>query len=256
MADLSIKIPAIDIEWSVPKNQPSWKDQASQILRTIKTNYLKEFQNASALTGVPVNLLIAFAAVESGGARNEKLDGASKGIMQVNTDTVWQVLSDQLKVSTLGKFYPYYIGCPNIFSLVKPLPKDFWSTATATAKIRNEKASDYIRILAINPVVLGEIRKAILSNSQWSIYVGSLTLAQLINGTIEKTGQIRLDHIIIKYNAGVGRFRSLVTRKGLESASVDTTAIYNAVPIPVTRAYIVKLLGINGFLDLLKRKVV
>jgi hypothetical protein len=254
MADLSIKIPAIDIEWSVPKNQPSWKDQASQILRTIKTNYLKEFQNASALTGVPVNLLISFAAVESGGARNEKLDGASKGIMQVNTDTVWQVLSDQLKVATLGKFYPYYIGCPNIFSLVKPLPKDFWSDANG--KIRNQKASDYIKILAINPVVLGEIRKAILANSQWSIYVGSLTLAQLINGTIEKTGQIRLDHIIIKYNAGVGRFRSLVTRKGLESASVDTTAIYNAVPIPVTRAYIVKLLGINGFLDLLKRKVV
>jgi hypothetical protein len=203
--------------------------------------------------GVPINLLLSFAAVESGGARNEKLDGASKGLMQVNTDTVWQVLSDQLKVSTLGNFYPFYIGCPKIFSLVKPLPKDFWSSANVY--IRNEKASDYIKILSINPVVLGEIRKAILSNSQWSIYVGSLTLAQLINGTIEKTGQIRLDHIIIKYNAGVGRFRSLVTRKGLESASVDTTAIYNAVPIPVTRAYIVKLLGINGFLDLLKRNV-
>jgi hypothetical protein len=253
MVDLSIKIPAIDKEWSVPKNQPSWKDQASQILRTIKTNYLKEFQNASSLVGVPINLLLSFAAVESGGARNEKLDGASKGLMQVNTDTVWQVLSDQLKVSTLGNFYPFYIGCPKIFSLVKPLPKDFWSSANVY--IRNEKASDYIKILSINPVVLGEIRKAILSNAQWSIYVGSLTLAQLINGTIEKTGQIRLDHIIIKYNAGIGRFRSLVTRKGLESASVDTTAIYNAVPIPVTRAYIVKLLGINGFLDLLKRNV-
>lgn len=260
---LSIKVPAIQKEWKVPANQPPWKDQASQILRTLKANYTKEFQNASNLTGVPFDILIAFAAVESGGARNEKLDGASKGLMQVNTDTAWQVLKDQLSVATLGKFYPYYIGCPSIFNVIKPLPKNFW--ANENAKIRNEKASNYLEIKSIDPLkvtadtrkaILGDIRKAILGDAQWSIYVGSLVLAQLINGTIAKTGQIRLDHIIIKYNSGTGRFRTLVSKKGLESASVDTTQIYNAIPIvPVSQAYIVKLLGINGFLDLLKRKV-
>ena len=250
---LSIKVPAIQKEWKVPANQPSWKDQASQILRTLRANYSREFQNASNLTGVPFDILIGFAAVESGGARNEKLDGASKGLMQVNTDTVWQTLKDQLTVSTLGKFYPYYVGCPSIFTVVKPLPKNFWGSENG--KIRNEKASAYLTIKPLSSQVNADIRKAILGDAQWSIYVGSLVLAQLINGTIAKTGQIRLDHIIIKYNAGTGRFRSLVSKKGLESSSVDTTQIYNAVPIAVTQAYIVKLLGINGFLDLLKRKV-
>jgi hypothetical protein len=250
---LSIKLPAIQKEWKVPANQPPWKDQASQIIRTLKSNYLAEFQKASVLTQVPVDILIAFAAVESGGARNEKLDGGSKGLMQVNTDTVWQALKDQLEVSTLGKFYPYYIGCTTIFDVIKPLPKDFW--AASNSQIRNQKAKEYLKIKPLSPQVNADIRKAILGSSQWSIYVGSLVLGQLINGTIEKTGQIRLDHIIIKYNAGTGRFRSLVSKKGLESSTVDTTAIYNAVPIPVTQAYIVKLLGINGFLDLLKRKV-
>lgn len=250
---LEIKIPAINKEWQVPKNQAPWRTQAINVIKTIKGNYLKEFQNASALTGVPLDILIAFAAVESGGAKNERLNGASKGIMQVNTDTAWQVMKDQLGVSTIGKFYPLYVGCPTIFNVLTPLPKDFWSSANL--KLRQRKASEFLAIKPLSDSVNSTIGSCIVNNAQFSVYVGSYTLAQLINGTIKKTGQIRLDHIIIKYNAGTGRFRSLVTRKGLESSSVDTTQIYNAVPIPVTQAYIVKLLGINGFLDVLKQKL-
>jgi hypothetical protein len=249
----AIKVPAINIEWQVPSNQPSWKNQAISVLKKIKGNYLKEFQNASALTGVPIDILIAFSAVESMGARNETLNGASKGVMQVNTDTAWQVMKDQLGVSTLGKFYPLYLGCPNAFTIIKALPTDFWSSANLKTRQRN--ASEYFAIKPLSPEINSLIGKCIVNNAQFSIYVGSFTLAQLINGTIKKTGQIRLDHIIIKYNAGTGRFRSLVTRKGLESSSVDTTQIYNAVPIAITRGYIVKLLGINGFLDVLKQKL-
>lgn len=250
---LEIKIPAIQKEWQVPKNQAPWRSQAISTIRTVKGNYLKEFQNASALTGVPLDILIGFSAVESGGARNEKLNGASKGVMQVNTDTAWQVLKDQLSVSTIGKFYPLYVDCPSIFTVLKEIPKDFWSSANL--KLRQRKASEFLAMKPLSPSILDTIGKCIVNNAQFSINVGSYTLAQLINGTIKKTGQIRLDHIIIKYNAGTGRFRSLVTRKGLESSSVDTTAIYNAVPIPVTQAYIVKLLGINGYLDVLKQKL-
>lgn len=251
---LTIKIPAIQKEWQVPKNQPSWRSQAISMLQKVKGNYLNEFKRASDLTGVPLDILLGFSAVESGGARNETLNGASKGVMQVNPDTAWQSLKEQLEKTTLGLFYPLYIGCPTIFTLKKPLAKDFWGTQNA--KERQEPASNWIGIKPISPTVLSTITKCILSDAQWSIYIGSTVLAQLINSTIQKTGQIRLDHIIIKYNAGTGRFRSLVTKKGLESASVDTTQIYNAVPIPVTQAYIVKLLGINGFLDLLKQKAV
>jgi hypothetical protein len=249
----NIKIPAIQKEWKVPTNQPPWKDQAAQIIRTLKSNYLAEFQKASVLTGVPVNILIGFAAVESGGTRNEKLDLASKGLMQVNTSTAWQTLKDQLQIATLGKFYPYYIGCTTIFDVIKPLPKDFW--AASNGKIRNEKAKDYLKIKPLSPEVNEDIRKAIIGNSQWSIYVGSLVLAQLINGTMDKVGQIRLDHIIVKYNSGIGNFSRYVAKKGLESPRVDTMAIYNAVPFKVSQDYIVKLLGINGFLDLLTRKL-
>jgi protein involved in ribonucleotide reduction len=72
---------------------------------------------------------------------------------------------------------------------------------------------------------------------------------------MDKVGQIRLDHIIVKYNSGIGNFSRYVAKKGLESPRVDTMAIYNAVPFKVSQDYIVKLLGINGFLDLLTRKL-
>jgi hypothetical protein len=249
----SLVIPSIKKEWQVPSNQPSWRTQAISMLSKVKGNYLKEFQNASNLTGVPLDILIGFATVESGGARNETLDGASKGIMQVNTDTAYQALLDQMKNGvSLGSFYPYYVGCPSIFNVKKPIAKDFWGSQNA--KERQQNVNDWLSLKPISPIVLSDIRKCILKDAQWSIYIGSLILSQLIYGTIKKTGQIRLDHIIIKYNAGTGRFRSLVTKKGLESSKYDTTEIYKAVPIPVTQAYIVKLLGINGFLDLLSNQ--
>jgi len=245
-----IKVPAINKEWQVPSNQPSWRNQAISILKNVKGNYLKEFQNASNLLKIPIEILIGFSAVESFGARNEKLDGASKGVMQVNLETAWQVLKDQMKENvSLGSFYPYYIGCPSIFNVKKPIAKDFWGSQNA--KERQENVNDWLSLKPMTPEVLSEIRRCILKDAQWSIYIGSLALAQLINGTLKKTGQVRLDHIIIKYNSGIGKFGKYVARKGLESAKYDTTAIYNAVPIPVSRDYIVKLLGVNGFLDLL-----
>jgi hypothetical protein len=251
---LDIKIPAINVEWQVPSNQAPWREQAIATIKRIKASYLKEFQEASELTGVPLNILIAFCAVESGGAKNETLKGASKGVMQVNTDTAWQVINDQLKVSNLNNFYPLYQGCPSIFTLKKPLPKNF--NPNTFVALKSTMANEFFALKKIDGGVLENIATCMTrSDARFSIIVGSYTLAQLINGTIKKTGQIRLDHIIIKYNAGTGRFRSLVTNKGLESSSVDTTQIYENVPIAITRAYIVKLLGINGYLDVLKRKL-
>ena len=67
---------------------------------------------------------------------------------------------------------------------------------------------------------------------------------------------------IIKYNAGTGAFSSRVAKKGLEKSNVDTTAIYNSVPqnfatrkAEVVQTYLVKMLGINGFLDVQKQKL-
>jgi len=238
---MEIKIPAIQKEWKVPSNQPTWKSQAISVIKKIKTNYTVQMAKASQYTGVPVNILIAFAATESGGALNQTLNGPSKGVMQVNPSSAWQSLSDQIKVDTIGRFYPLYQLAPNAFTVKK-----------AVAANSVGKATDYLTLKPLSTAApyLGQ---RMVADAQFAIYMGSLLLAQLIAGTIAKTGQIRLDHIIVKYNAGTGRFKQVVTNRGLESASVDTTQLYNQLGIPVSQAYIVKMMGINGYLDIQKQ---
>jgi len=238
---MEIKIPAIQKEWKVPSNQPPWKNQAISVIKKIKANYSVQMAKASQYTGVPVNILVAFAATESGGALNQTLNGPSKGIMQVNPSSAWQALSDQIKVDTIGRFYPLYQLAPNAF-VVKQ----------AVAANSVGKATDYLTLKPVSTAApyLGQ---RMVADAQFAIYMGSLLLAQLIAGTIAKTGQIRLDHIIVKYNAGTGRFKQVVTNRGLESASVDTTQLYSKLGIPVSQAYIVKMMGINGYLDVQKQ---
>jgi len=238
---MEIKIPAIQKEWKVPSNQPTWKSQAISVIKKIKTNYTVQMAKASQYTGVPVNILIAFTATESGGALNQTLNGPSKGVMQVNPSSARQALSDQIKVDTIGRFYPLYQLAPNAFTVKK-----------AVAANSLGKATDYLTLKPLSTAApyLGQ---RMVADAQFAIYMGSLLLAQLIAGTIAKTGQIRLDHIIVKYNAGTGRFKQVVTNRGLESASVDTTQLYNQLGIPVSQAYIVKMMGINGYLDIQKQ---
>jgi len=240
---MEIKIPAIQKEWKVPANQPPWKNQAISVIKKIKTNYTVQMAKASQYTGVPVNILVAFAATESGGALNQTLNGPSKGVMQVNPSSAWQALSDQIKVDTIGRFYPLYQLAPNAFTVKK-----------AVAANSVGKATDYLTLKPLSTAApyLGQ---RMVADAQFAIYMGSLLLAQLIAGTIAKTGQIRLDHIIVKYNAGTGRFKQVVTNRGLESASVDTTQLYNQLGIPVSQAYIVKMMGINGYLDVQKQRL-
>ena len=242
-----ITIPAIQKEWQVPSNQIPWKDQAIKTLKKIKSNYGQQFVNASNYTGVPLPILYGFSAVESGGALNNTLDGFSKGLMQVNPDSCWQTLRDQLKVDTLQKFYPLYQAAPNAFDVIKPMDNLGYAFKT------NKMASEYLQIKPLSPSVVTYCGQRMVADAQFAVYIGSLILAKLIAGTMKSVGQVRLDHIVIKYNAGSGRFRQVITSRGLESPSVDTTQVYNNLPIPVSQAYIVKLLGINGYMDIQKK---
>jgi hypothetical protein len=255
MADLTIKIPALQKEYQQPKAWGSWKNASIKIVKQVKANYGKVLQEASNLTGVPYNILVAFTSVESNGVRNESLTGSAKGIMQVEIPTAYTTLKDQLKIDTLGGFLPYYNAVPSLFTVIKPIPNPLFAYAS-------EPARDYLKIKPTG-VGYGIITQNITKkDAKLASYLGALTLAQLINKTIKSVNQIRLDHIIVKYNAGTGAFSKNITNKGLEKPNVDSTAIYNSLPInfakrkaEVLKAYFEKLIGINGFLDVQKQNL-
>lgn len=255
MANLEIKIPAIQKEFKVPTNQPSWKSQSISTVKKVKALYGKVLQEASDYTGVPLSILVGFTATESGGAKNETLKGSAKGIMQVEVGTAWQVLTDQLKVDTIGNFVVFYKLVPSLFTVIKAIPNPIGASAS-------EPARNYLKIKPLSTASPIISKNLTTTDAKFASYVGGLTLAQHINKTIKSIGQIRLDHIIIKYNAGIGAFSSRVAKKGLEKATIDSTAIYNSIPqnfasrkAEVVQSYLVKMLGINGFLDVQKQKL-
>lgn len=249
----NIKIPAIQREHKVPSNQPPWKDQAISIVKTYKTLYGKQFKDASALTGVPEWLLIGFASVEGGGVKNELLTNATPSIMQMNPSTAWQTMSDQLKKEsvTIGEFYPLYAMLPSIFTTKRPIPKNFWDASNRN--IRQNSAQSYLTLKPESESVPA-IRKTMLSNVYFAILLGATHLGQLGIKTIKESGQFRLDHIIVMYNAGTGRYNTKIKNTNLLTA--DTTTLVNNLGIDTSEKYIIKLMGINGFLDIQKQRLV
>jgi len=255
MADLTIKIPALQKEFQQPKAWGSWKNASIDTVKKVKTNYGKVLMEASTITGVPYNILVAFTATESGGTKNESLTGSAKGIMQVETPTAYGILKAQLGIDTLGGFLPFYNVIPSLFKVIKPIPSPLGTAAT-------EPAKNYLQLKLTGTAYGIIIQNITKPDAKFAAYIGALTLAQHMNATIKSVGQIRLDHIIIKYNAGTGAFLGRVTNKGLEKSNVDTTAIYNSVPknfasrkAEVVQNYLVKMLGINGFLDVQKQNL-
>lgn len=248
-----IKIPATNKQHQVPSGQPAWKDQAVSIVKKVKANYMPKFVEASNYTGIPVMILIGFASVESGGVANSQLTNATPGIMQMSPATAWQTISDQLSREnvSIGKFYPIYNYVPSIFTIKKPIPKNFWDASNI--KLRQKPASDYLEIKSVatsTPI----LRNKIIQDAGFAILVGAIHLGQLFAKTIRDSGQPRLDHIIVMYNAGSGRYTSKIKNTSLLTA--DTTTLVNQLGIKVTEDYIVKLMGVNGFLDIQKQRLV
>lgn len=248
-----IKIPATNKTQSVPSGQPAWKDQAIAIVKKVKGNYLQQFISASNYSGVPVSILVGFASVESGGKPNGELRNATPGVMQMSPTTAWQTLLDQLKKDsvTIGNFYPLYNFVPSVFKIKKPLPQNFWSNNNI--KIRQQPANTFLE-LKPEATSVPIIRNKIIADAGFAITIGAVHLGQLFAKTIKDSGQPRLDHIIVMYNAGSGRYSSKIKNTNLLTA--DTTTLVNQLGIKTSEDYIVKLMGVNGYLDVQKQKLV
>lgn len=252
--DLNIKIPATSLEWKVPSNQPPWKDQAISTIKKYKSLYGDKFKIVEKETGIPEWLLVGFAAVEGGGALNEKLTGANgtPSIMQMNPRTGYQTIETELKGgNTIGKLIGFYQVIPNAFVIKKPIPQNFWDASNA--KKRQEKASDYLSLKPID-VVSPMIFKALYSDVGFAIKLGGFHLGQLLLQSIKEVGSPRLDHVIIKYNGGIGVYKNRVLETDLRNA--DTTNLVNTYKSRhnvTTPAYIIKLMGKNGLLDVQKQ---
>lgn len=222
MADITLSVP--DKNLTSPSSWGSRKSVAST-MRKIVNNYGSYLKFASDNSKIPMEILASFIAVESGGNATAGNEGhVTQGLMQWNRDYASNTLSNEKKLGRL--------------------------TADEEAKLKEYG----IKFDANNKT--RAITNADQKKPELNILIGSILLGQYadsyVNGKqdkelwgTDKNGNLRLDRIVACYNAGAYGTTGKLARFGNYATPSELAKAVN----PVTRAYISKIYGINGAMD-------
>jgi soluble lytic murein transglycosylase-like protein len=196
----------------------SWGSRASikGMMEKIWKNYGTYIKFASENSKIPANMLTSFIAVESGGNATAGGSGSkTQGLMQWNRDYAQAQLETELKQGRMT-----------------PAEKD--KLATFGIKFNNAGKTR-------------AITQADQIKPELNILIGSIVLGQLVDtswGT--QDGVIRLDRVISVYNAGAYGDTGKKARLGNYATPAALAAAVNST----TRAYIQKIMGKDGALDI------
>ena len=219
---MNIYIPPFPV---IPKQESlDFTSLMNQNIPQIRSRWGSYITDACAAYGTDPNIMIGFIGIECPDLNPAGVSSAGAiGVLQMQVPTAWDYINKQAPQlppafgAILNKYLP---------GLVKPVGG--FTGFLSTWKSRLEDA---------------------LYQEEFNIWVGVTGLSQLIWGDIKSNkGTLRLDHVVIKYNAGgddySGNYHKFVITPGLQHA--DPSTLLPLIPLVETRAYIIKLMGIEG----------
>jgi hypothetical protein len=224
-----VEIPASDLV--MDNDKVGTEEQLIKMMRAGIGKYGKYFQFASQMSGLPIEMLIAFSAAESRVGGNVGAPGhPTRGIMQWNRAYAKSILENEVSMGRMtdeekSKLAEYGI----IFD--------------ANGKTRVITEADQMK-------------------PELNILIGSIIIGQLADSYLQgkspdpnswgtENGKVRLDRIICVYNAGPNGETGKEARFGNHSTPYALSKVVN----PTSRAYIRRLMGKGGFYDLLINKM-
>lgn len=216
MATFTLTIPATNL--TAPSTWGS-RAQIKSMLETIWKNYGTYIKFASENSKIPVSMLTSFIAVESGGNAFAGTSGhITQGLMQWNRTYAKSQLETEL---SKGRLTP----------AEKEKLAEFGIKFDANGKTRQITNADQVK-------------------PELNILIGSIVLGQLVDTDWGKeNGQIHLDRVIAVYNAGAYGDTGKKARQ-LTTPKLDTPEKLAKNVNSVTSAYISKILGKNGSMDI------
>jgi soluble lytic murein transglycosylase-like protein len=204
---------------AVAKANKAVLDKIYADLGTFITRWGIEFE-------VDDSIIAGFIATESGGKNAPPNKYDATGLMQVTPNSVWEILVKwQVMVNS-----PLSTKATSFFNKAIPSSKNFDANKIPSTAVKSE------------------IRKALQNNPEFNIAIGTATLRWLLEAF--KDGNVAsINKVMVSYNAGYYSMRNKV--KGV----MTTQQLINNKSIPVeSRGYLLKMLGVNGFLDLWFKK--
>lgn len=224
---LGIPIPAIPISY-YPTSQV---DQIASSVEVINAQFGSLIQQSSGISNLPWQLETAIIFIESDGNPNAVSNSGAIGLMQITPESAYETiriesvnkrLSDQEK-SLILKYLPDFDFTIHFGSLInEPLNSDL---------------SDKIKTALLNP--------------EFNILIGGIYLRYCLDSN-KIGGKIRLDKAIIFYDFGPSRI-SIYDNPLFRYSDINSLYMESFLPLE-TRDYILKLIGVNGILDIIVNK--
>jgi hypothetical protein len=206
-------IPAVSEQFSA-----EFSADAAVAAPKIRAAYNDIIQAACSAFGFDPNVAIGFMIVENTDVNPSAVISAGAiGLMQLEPATAFQTIKNQA------------VAMPGGFEVIV-----------------SNKLPGFIKPLQLVGFLVNWESQiaAALTDPEFNIWCGCCQLAQLANKSIKLDGEMRIDHMVVMYNAGVGNYYKYVVDTGL--AGVDPEALLAQLGIPETTAYIEKLLGPEG----------
>ena len=222
---VAIKVP--DVNRSFVSGSYKYSDKAvalanTNLLNKIIKDYLGFINTWGTEFEIDNSIIASFIATESGGKNAPPNQYDATGLMQVTPNSVWEILVKwQVMVDS-----PLSAKAKSFFNKAIPSSKNFNANTLPSSAVKSE------------------IRKALQNNSEFSIAIGTAVLRWLLEAF--KDGDVAsINKVMVSYNAGYYSMRNKVKGK------LTTEQLLNNKTIPLeSRGYLLKMLGVNGFLDL------
>jgi hypothetical protein len=215
MATFNVKAPVKGL--SSPTSWYAKREDLVEQTLAVYNKYKDYLKFASATSKIPVPILLAFIMVESNGDPNAGGKGhVTQGLMQWNRNYAKAQLEQELEKGRLSPAERTKLGAYQI-------------VFDKNGKTRNITNADQVK-------------------PELNILIGSIILGQLMDESWATfAGNLRLDRVIAVYNAGAFGDTGKKARLGDHATPVALAADVNTI----TRAYINKILGSNGALDVI-----
>lgn len=207
---------------------PEVKADNIDTIRNINSKYGSIIQYWGDVFEIPKGVLIGFIATESGGTMAKPNRFKATGLMQVTPNAASTVKDWKKEVST-------------------PLPPE------AIAEINKKLPS-----LLTGNFSEAKLLQLLQSDASFNIMMGTLILRWNIERFSSLITGGQLNKAMVAYNAGAYTKALVVGKSTANKIPIDSTSLSRNPKVPAeSRAYLVKMLGIDGFLNLIyKDKVI
>jgi soluble lytic murein transglycosylase-like protein len=215
-------------------DKPSTKASNIAMVKGIQKNYGASIKRWASVFEIPEGIIIGFIATESGGKQNivNRAFPNIKGLMQVSDTTIYDVVV-KWKVEVDSD---------------RPAEMDA-SLKAKIPELLGRKMSD-----KMTPAIGAKIVSLAGADADFNIMMGTAILRWLLERFSTTLGGGQLNKAMVAYNAGPYN-RAISTGTKAITTPIDTATLAANPRVPAeSRGYLFKMLGKDGFLDLIYKQ--